>query len=191
MKTPKSAAGGIAVILFVLAVLGFGISPVSATTGASPSGNSTTLHGHGSGHYFTQNSTWQHTFSGANITQFHARGANVSAAAAAFGKNATAAGAWLAAHPGAKGQLGNMTHEKNSSGFAANATMQQAHLQSFITRLQEQGADVSTVQNALQNNDTTTVNSWLKSYFEAHKDTLTNSTRQLWHPRNATVSPAA
>ncbi|MFA5237132.1 MAG: hypothetical protein WC362_04690, partial [Methanoregula sp.] len=145
----------------------------------------------GSGQHFAQNSTWQHTFSGANTTQFHERGANVNASAAAFGKNTTTAGAWLAAHPGANGQSGNTTHEQKGSGFTVNATMQQAHLQSFITRLQTQGVDVSTVQADLQNNDTAAVNSWLKSYFEAHKDTLTNSTRQLWHPRNATVSPAA
>jgi hypothetical protein len=69
--------------------------------------------------------------------------------------------------------------------------MQQAHLQSFITRLQQQRVDVSTVQAALQSNDTATVNSWLKSYFETHKDALTNSTRQPWHPRNTTVSRAA
>jgi len=190
MKTLKSAAGSLAVLLLALAVFGLCISPVSAAAGASTLGNSTTLHGHGSGQHFAQNCTWQHTFSGANTTQFHERGANVSAAAA-FRTNTTATSAWRASHPAAKGQFGNMTHEKNSSGFAVNATMQQAHLQSFITRLQTQGVDVSTVQADLQNNDTAAVNSWLKSYFEAHKDTLTNSTRQLWHPRNATVSPAA
>jgi len=54
--------------------------------------------------------------------------------------------------------------------------------------LQKQGVDVNMAQTALQNNDTAAVNSWLKSYFESHKDALANSTRQQWHPRNTTVS---
>jgi hypothetical protein len=189
MKTVTSMAGSLGVLLLVLAVLGLGISTVSAAAGTSSSGNMTALHGQGSGHHFAQNSTRQHTLQGSNITQFHSRGANVNASAAAFWKNTTAAGAWFAAHPGAKG--GNITHEKNGQGFAVNATMQQAHLQSFIAELQKQGVDVSTVQTALQNNDTAAVNSWLKSYFETHKEALINSTRQQWHPRNTTVSRSA
>jgi hypothetical protein len=113
----------------------------------------------------------------------------VNVSAASFWKNTTVAGAWFAAHPGAKG--GNTTHEQKSPGFAVNATMQQAHLQSFIAQLQKQGVDVSTAQTALQNNDTAAANSWLKSYFETHKDALTNSTRQQGHPRNTTVSRSA
>jgi DNA-binding transcriptional MerR regulator len=249
-------AGSLGVLLLVFAVLGLGISTVSATAGTSSSGNMTALHGQGSGHHFAQNSTRQHTLQGSNITQFHSRGENVNASAAAFWKNTTAAGSWFAAHPGAKGgnqthekngpgfavnatmqqarlqsfiaelqkqgvevstvqtalqnndtaavkswftsyreshkgQFGNTTHAQKSPGIAVNATMQQAHLQSFIAQLQKQGVDVSTAQTALQNNDTAAVNSWLKSYFEAHKDALANSTRQQWHPRNTTVSQSA
>ncbi len=118
MKTFTSMAGSLGVLLLVLAVLGLGISTVSAAAGPSSPGNRTTLHGQGSGHHFASNSTRQHT---------------------SLGTNTTAAGAWFAAHPGAKGQSGNMTHEKNGQGFAINATMQQAHLQSFITQPPEQG----------------------------------------------------
>jgi hypothetical protein len=169
MKTVTSMAGSLAVLLLVLAVLGLGISPVNAAAGASSSGSSTALHGQGSGHHFTQNSTWQHNLQGTNLTPFHPRGANVNASAAAFRNNATAAGAWFAAHPGAKGLSGNMTHQQINPGFAINATMQQAHLQSFITRLQKQGVDVSTVQTALQNNDTAAVKSWFTSYMASHQ----------------------
>ena len=112
MKTFTSMAGSLGVLLLVLAVLGLGISTVSAAAGTSSPGNITTLHGHGPGHHFTTNSTRQHTFQGTNMT---------------------AAGAWFAAHPGAKGQFGNMTHGKNGQGFAINATARQARLQSFIT----------------------------------------------------------
>jgi hypothetical protein len=155
MKTFTSMAGSLGVLLLVLAVLGLGISTVSAAAGTSSSGTITTLHGHGPGHHFTSNSTRQHTFLGTNMTT---------------------AGAWSAAHPGAKGQSGNMTHEKNGQGFAINATMQQAHIQSFITGLQSKGVDVSAVQTALANNDTATVKSWITSYMEAHKGTFGNTT---------------
>ncbi|MGB8218854.1 MAG: hypothetical protein WCE46_00535 [Methanoregula sp.] len=155
MKTFTSMAGSLGVLLLVLAVLGLGISTVSAAAGTSSSADITTLHGHGSGHHFTSNSTRQNAF---------------------LKTNTTAAGAWLAAHPGAKGQFGNMTHEKNGPGFAINATAQQARLQSFITQLQNKGVDVSTIQTALTNNDMTTVNSWIKSYMEAHKGTFGNTT---------------
>jgi len=227
-------AGNLGVLLLVFAVLGLGISTVSAATGTSSSGNMTSLHGQGSGHHFARNSTFQHPLQGTNITPFHSRGANVNASAAAFRNtthekngqgfavNATlhqarlqsfiaelqkqgvdvstvqtalqnndtaAVKAWVTSYKEAyQGQFGNTTHEQKSQGFAVNATMQQAHLQSFITRLQKQGVDVSTAQTALKNNDTAAVNSWLKSYFETHKDALTNSTRQQGHPRNTTVS---
>jgi hypothetical protein len=237
MKTFTSMAGNLGVLLLVFAVLGLGISTVSAATGTSSPGNITTLHGQGSGHHFAQNSTLQHTLQGTNITQFRTRGANVNASAAAFRNtthekngqdfavNATmqqarlqsfiaelqkqevdvstvqtalqnndtaAVKSWVTSYREShKGQSGNTTHAQKSPGIAVNATMQQAHLQSFIAQLQKQGVDVSTAQTALQNNDTAAVNSWLKSYFEAHKDALTNSTRQQWHPRNTTVSQSA
>ena len=41
---------------------------------------------------------------------------------------------------------------------------------------QNKGVDVSTVQTALANNDMATVNSWVKSYMEAHKETFGNTT---------------
>jgi DNA-binding transcriptional MerR regulator len=155
MKTFTSMAGSLGVLLLVLAVLGLGISTVSAAAGTSSSGNLATLHSQGSGHHFAQNSTRQHAF---------------------LGTNTTAAAAWFAAHPGAKGQFGNMTPEKNGQGFAINATARQARLQSFITQLQNKGVDVSAVQTALANNDTATVKSWITSYMEAHKGTSGNTT---------------
>ena len=65
--------------------------------------------------------------------------------------------------------------------------------ESFITRLQSQGVDVSAVQAALANNDTATVKSWLKSYFEAHPGAFGNTTHmQRGHgfAVNATVQQA-
>ena len=150
MKTFTSMAGSLGVLLLVLAVLGLGISPVSAAAGTSSSGNSTALHGHGTGHHFAQNSTWQHTMQGSNITQFHTRGANVNASAAAFR---------------------NTTHEQKGSGFAPNATMQQERLQAFVTNLQKNGVDVSALQTAIQNNDTAAEKTWLTTYMASHEGT--------------------
>ena len=122
MKAPQTLAGSIAVLLFALVILGFGISPVSASAVSSPSGNVTAMHGNGAGHHFAPNSTRQYTMT-----------------------------------------------------------------ESLITRLQSQGVDVSAVQTAIQNNDTATVNAWLKSYFEAHPATSGNTTRPQWHSRNSTA----
>jgi len=237
MKTITSIAGNLGVLLLVLAVLGLGISTVSAATGTSSPGTMTTLHGQGSGHHFAQNSTWQHTLQGTNITPFHSPGANMNTSVAAYRNtthekngqgcavNATmqqarlqsfiaqlqkqgvdvsavqtalqnndtaAVKSWVTSYREShKEQSGNTTHAQKSVGFAVNATMQQAHIQSSISQLQKQGVDVSTAQTALQNNDTAAANSWLKSYFESHKDALTNSTRQQWHTRNTTVSRSA
>ncbi len=170
MKTFTTMAGSLGVLLLVLAVLGLGISPVSAAAGASSSGNSTALHGHGAGHHFAQNSTWQHTMQGTNLTQFHTRGANVNTSAAAFR---------------------NTTHEQKGLGFAPNATMQQERLQAFVTNLQKKGVDVSALQTAIQNNDTAAEKTWLTTYVESHKGQFNNTTRQQWHPWNATESKSA
>ena len=237
MKTFTSMAGSLGVLLLVLAVLGLGISPVSAAAGTSSSGNSTALHGHGTGHHFAQNSTWQHTMQGTNITQFHTRGANVNASAAAFrnttheqkgsgfAPNATvqqerfqafvtnlqkngvdvsalqtaiqnndtaAEKTWLTTYMASqKGQAGNATHVKTAGGFAPNATMQQERLQAFVTNLQKNGIDVSALQTAIQNNDTAAEKAWLTTYAESHKGQFNNTTRQQWHPWNATVSKSA
>ena len=47
MKTPKTLAGSIAVLLLALVILGLGVSPVSASAVSWPSGTSTAVHGHG------------------------------------------------------------------------------------------------------------------------------------------------
>ena len=60
-------------------------------------------------------------------------------------------------------------------------------LQLIINNLEKKGVDVSTVKTNLQNGDITSVHTWLKSYFDAHKEEmpLSHHTR---HPRPA--SPA-
>jgi hypothetical protein len=155
MKTFTSLAGSLGVLLLVVAVLGLGISTVSAAAGTSSSGDITTLHGHGAGHHFTQNSTWQHTMQGTNLTPFHTRGANVNTSAAAFR---------------------NTTHEQKGSGFAPNATVQQERLQALVTNLEKNGVDVSALQTAIQNNDTAAEKTWFTTYMVSHKGQAGNAT---------------
>jgi hypothetical protein len=124
MKTPKTLAGSIALLLIALAILGFGICPVSASAFQCQNSNSTTMHGQ----------------------EHH---------------------------------------------FAFNSTQRATMTSSFITRLQNQGVDVSTVQTALQNNDTASVNLWLKSYFASHPAIMNNTTRSRWHQRNTTATQSS
>ena len=90
MKSPKTLAGSIAVPLFALVILGFGISPVSASAGSWPSGNSTAMHGHWGGQHFTPNSTQQYTMTESFITRLQSQGVDVSAVQAALANNDTA-----------------------------------------------------------------------------------------------------
>ncbi len=46
----------------------------------------------------------------------------------------------------------------------------------MITRLEQQGVDVTEVKTALQNGDTATVKAWFDTYRNAHKDQMMNST---------------
>ena len=191
MKAPQTLAGSIAVLLFALVILGFGISPVSASAVSSPSGNVTAMHGHGAGHHFASNSTRQNTMTESLITRLQSQGVDISAVQTAIQNNDTATvNAWLTsyfeAHPATSG---NTTRMQRGTGFTVNATARQAHLQSFITQLQNKGVDVSAVQTAIQNNDTAAVNAWFKSYFETHPATFGNTTRMQEGPALRSMLP--
>jgi DNA-binding transcriptional MerR regulator len=195
MKSPKTLAGSIAVLLFALVILGFGISPVSASAGLWPSGNSTSIHGHWGGQHFAPNSTRQYTMTESFITRLQGQGVDVSAVQAALANNDTATvKSWIMSYMQAhSGAFGNTTSMQRGHRFTVNATVQQAHLQSFITQLQSQGVDVSAVQSALANNDTATVKSWVTSYMQAHKGTFGNTPHTQRGHRftvNATVQQA-
>jgi len=157
MKPIIPAAGRMALVLCVLAVIGLGLGTVSAA-GTAYAGNLTASHGHGFEYHFAANSSHQHTGAGFNLTA---------------------------------GAAGNATHVKRTQGFAPNATTQQERLQAFVAALQKQGVDVSALQTAIQSNDTAAEKTWLATYFETHKGQFSNTTRQQWHPWNATASKSA
>ncbi len=193
MRAPQILTGSIALLLFALVILGFGIGPVSASAVQGQYGNSTAVHGHGGGHHFARNSAQRNTMTEAFITKLQNQGVDVSTVQAAFQNNdTTAVNAWFKSYSEShQGSFGNFTHVERGTGFKVNATAQQVHLKSFISKLQSQGVDVSSVQTALQHNDTATVTSWLKSFFEAHPNTMTNSTRPHWHQWNSTASKSS
>jgi hypothetical protein len=59
--------------------------------------------------------------------------------------------------------------QKNSTGMHNFGHGQLPLPEKIITRLEQQGVDVSEVRSALQNGDTGTVKSWLDAYREEHK----------------------
>ncbi|HVP97057.1 hypothetical protein [Methanoregula sp.] len=197
MKSPQTLAGSIAVLLFALVVLGIGIGPVSASPGSWASGNMTALHSHGTGqphfarngtapqngHAFATNATLQQERLQAMVTKLQGQGVDTSQLQAAI-QNKDTAGikSWMQSYAAShKGSFTPRAGQKTGHAVTANATTRQAHLQAFITKLQGQGVDVSTIQTALQNNDTATVMSWLKSYAEAHPGIMGTTTHPQWH----------
>jgi len=172
-------AGRVAVILSALIVLGLAIGPAAAA-GTAQAGNQTAVHGHAPGFHFAANSSHPHTGAGFNLTANKASGA--------VKKNATAGSA--GSRFGGMGRAGNVPHEK-VPGFAGNATMQQERILKLATGLQQKGVDVSALQTAIANNDTAAEKTWFASYYPAHKEQVSNTTRQQWHPWNATASKSA
>jgi len=80
--------------------------------------------------------------------------------------NTDAAQTWLdsymQAHKPARGmEMGNDRHGMDLS----NSTQQQQ----FITRLEQEGVDVTELKTALQNGNTDAAQTWLDSYMQAHK----------------------
>jgi len=178
MKFVIRGAARIAVVLSALIVLGLAIGPAAAA-GTAQAGGQTAMHGHAPGFHFAANSSHPHTGAGSSLTANKTTGT--------IKKNATAGSA---ARFGGMGRAGNFTHEK-APGVAGNATMQQERLQKLVSGLQQKGVDVSALQTAIADNDTAAEKAWFASYYRAHKDQVSNTTRQQGHPRNATASRSA
>ena len=91
------------------------------------------------------------------ITKLEERGVDVTEVQADLQNGDTAAAkAWLENY--------FQAHKPETAG--KNGT---ERLQLIIDNLEKKGVDVSTVKTALQNGDITSVKTWLKAYFDAHK----------------------
>jgi len=99
------------------------------------------------------------------ISSLEQKGVDVSGVQTALQKGDTVAvKAWLESYfqarkPGTAKGTGHQRFDLN------NVTQQQE----TITRFEERGVDVTGVKADLQNGDITSVHSWLKTYFDAHK----------------------
>jgi len=204
MKTPHTLAGSLVLFLLSLVVLGLVIAPAGASPVSWAEGNATALHSNGTGHPpFAKNGTWQrdgHAFV-ANatlrqerlqslVTKLQGQGVDTSQLQTAIQNNDSAAiKSWLQSHATTnKSGFTQGAVPRSRHALATNTTAQQEHLQSFVTKLQAQGVDISGIQTALQNHDTATVTTWLKSYFESHPGTAGNSTHRQWHRLNQTAT---
>ena len=140
---------------------------------------------------FAPNATLQQERITAFATALEKQGVDVSALETAIKDNNTAAErAWFTSYMQAHQNQSLSETQKKRTFFAPNATVQQEHFQALITGLQQQGVDVSTVQADLKDNDTAAAKTWIAEYLKTHKG-LSNTTRQQWHPWNATVSKTA
>ena len=189
MTTQQKLLGSIVLLLFSLAILGLCVAPSSASSTSRNAWNVTAMHGHNYGHHFAFNSTQQTAMTQAFLTKLQSQGVDTSSVQTALANNDTATvKAWfqtyMASHKGS-GFTG--TRGQRGSRFSGNATAQQTHLQSMITKLQSQGVDTSSVQTALANNDTATVRSWFATYFKDHPGFTSATVRQPWHRWNATA----
>ncbi len=94
------------------------------------------------------------------ITKLGERGVDVTEVQADIQKGDTAAAkAWLENY--------FQAHKPETAGKNGNE-----RLQLIVSSLEKKGVDVSVAKTALQNGDTSSVKTWLKSYFDAHKGEL-------------------
>ena len=138
--------GFIAGPLSALCIIGLVMGTASAAVITASDSTATHVHSHPSPESIID-SLAQH---GVNVTEVRTALQN---------GDTDAVKAWLGAHrPAGSGDAGRSPPE------LANATRQQE----IITRLGEQGVDVSGVRTSLQDGDSAAVQSWLKAYFQAH-----------------------
>jgi hypothetical protein len=164
---------GIVTILTILALL-IGTASAADTTGTSVRGNGTFTMGTGhQGH--AGNTTQQHQMLQSFITKLGQRGVSVIEIQADIASgNIPAAIQWLKsyylAHPdqmmkGPRQQMGN-------------TTQQHQMFQSAITKLGQQGVDISQPQSEITSGNISSAMQWLKSYYQAHPEKMTKGIRQ-------------
>ncbi|HXX55345.1 MAG TPA: hypothetical protein VEI81_04555, partial [Methanoregula sp.] len=183
MKTQKRFAGILAIAGIFLAALALIASPVSAAAMTPPvpggAGN-----GYGPIHH-AFNATQQQARISAELTRLGQQGVDVSQPQADISSgNMTAAMQWLMAyHKANPGSFGNQTRQ-----HAVNTTQQTARLQGFVTKLGQQGVDVTQALADLATGNIPGALQWLTGYYQAHPGTFGNTTHG--HAFNSTAVTA-
>ncbi len=173
MKLPKTSYRTVAIITIVVSVIGLVMSPVSAAASFSSSGDPA---GTPAG-----NSGYHHVF---NSTQQAARLQGVLANLSQQGVDVSLAQADLAAGNITGAMKDLMALHNDHPGMMADSPQLATRLQTGVTRLAQQGVDVSGVQADLASGNVHAAMQWMAAYHTAHPSQNGNGT--AWHSGNST-----
>ncbi len=171
MKLPNISFRSAAFIVIGVMMIGLLLSPVSAASGFFSFGNTTS--NPSVDHHHAFNSTQMTAQVQGFLTNLSAQGVDVSTAQADLSSgNMTAVFQWLMAYhqanPGSA-MIGAHQH-------AFNSTMMTTRLQSAVTKLGQNGVDVSQVQADLSSGNLTATMQWMAAYHKAHPSQKGNTT---------------
>jgi hypothetical protein len=179
MKLPTTSYRVVAIIALVVSVIGLIMSPVSAATAFSPSGDPAGTPAGNTVYHHTFNSTQQAARLQTVLANLTQQGVDTSTAQADLAAgNVTAAFQWLMAYHNDHPDSAMNTPRQH----AVNATAQTARLQSRVTKLGQQGVDVSGVQADLASGNMNAAMQWIAAYHTAHP----NANGTSWHGGNST-----
>ena len=173
MNVPNNLTSILSVLSIVLSVVGLVFSPASAAVQNPPSIDGSGMAAHGYGIHGIGNATWQAERMQTTLTQLGQQGVDVSQAQADLASgNTTAAVQWLRkyimANPGVAAT------STRSQGWSSTA--QTGRLQTELTKLSQQGVDVSQAQADLTAGNTTAAFQWIHEYLKANPGALGNKT---------------
>jgi hypothetical protein len=177
MRLLKDNTRAIALVTIVVSVIGLIMSPVSASTAFSPSGDpaATGIHAGSASFHHAFNSTQQAARLPAVLANLSQQGVDVSQAQADLAAgNTTAAIQWLMAYHKDHPDLA----PNGPRQHAMNATAQATRVQTLITALSQKGVDVSKAIADLAVGNTTGAMKDLMALHLVHPGMKGNSTQQ-------------
>jgi hypothetical protein len=175
MNTQNNLAGILAVASIVLSVIGLIVSPVGASAPMTPTNGDTGAYGSAPGYHHAFNATQMTARLQASLTKLGQQGVDISQPQADISNgNTTAAMQWLMAYNKANpGAFGNQTRQ-----HPVNATQQTDRLQSVVTKLGQQGVDVTQALTDLSTGNVKGAMQWLMGYNNVHPGTIGIKTPQ-------------
>jgi len=176
MKLPTPSYRVVAIIAIVVSVIGLIMSPVSAATAFSPSGDPAGIPAGNTAYHHTFNSTRQAARLQTVLANLTQQGVDTSPAQADLAAgNVTAAFQWLMAY-----HNDHPDNAVNGPGeHVVNATAQAAHLQTVLTGLSQKGVDVSQATADLAAGNITGAMQELMTLHKDHPGIMANSTQLM------------
>ena len=160
---------GIVTIFTILALI-IGTSSAMDTTGSSVHGNSTFTMGAGY-HGHAGNITRQTQMIQSSLTKLGQQGVDISQPQADITDgNISAAMQWFESYH--KIHTNNQTRGNITSHQTGNVTWQTQMLQSFVSKLEQQGIGVVELQSDIARGNIPAAMQWLKSYFQTNPDQM-------------------